>query len=142
MENNNLGHELDFDGVITKDTSFELLPEGEYDFIVTKIERGKTNGTDKMPPCNKVDITLEVDQDGRSVPVKHSLLLHSRFEGQIAEFFVAIGLKKKNESLRMNWNAAIGARGKCKLGIRTYNGNEYNQVKKFIEPTQFVPGRF
>ena len=31
----------------------------------------------------------------------------------------------------MNWNYVPGATGKCKVGIRTYNDNQYNEIKKF-----------
>lgn len=34
----------------------------------------------------------------------------------------------------MNWNAVTGAHGRCKIGTRVYNGNQYNEVKKFLEP--------
>ena len=36
----------------------------------------------------------------------------------------------------MNWNAVPGAHGRCKIGTRVYNGNQYNEVKKFLEPKQ------
>ena len=31
----------------------------------------------------------------------------------------------------MNWNLVPGARGKCKVGVKNYNGNDYNEIKKF-----------
>ena len=59
-------------------------------------------------------------------------------------------MKKKNEPLRMNWNAVPGATGRCKVGTRVYNGNEYNEIKKFYPKDEIVqaqtpnynPGQF
>ena len=137
---------LDWDDEITKDSSNIVLPEGEYDFVVKSLERGRSNGSEKMPSCPMAILTLEIYHEGMSVQIKHNLLLHSKFEGRIGEFFMSIGLKKKNEPLRMNWNAVVGTRGRCRLGTHQYNGNEYNQVKKFLEPENtnvgYRPGTF
>ena len=50
----------------------------------------------------------------------------------LSAFFGAIGLKKKGEPLKMNWNEVAGKEGVCKLGQREYNGNKYNEVKRMI----------
>lgn len=46
----------------------------------------------------------------------------------------------------MNWNAVPGAAGRLKLGIRTYDGKNYNEVKQFYPKedsgAKFTPGRF
>ena len=34
----------------------------------------------------------------------------------------------------MNWQTIIGSRGVCKVGMRTYNGNQYNEVKAMLYP--------
>ena len=52
----------------------------------------------------------------------------------LSAFFAAIGQKKKGEPLKMNWQTIVGARGVCKVGIRTYNGNQYNEVKAMLYP--------
>ena len=36
----------------------------------------------------------------------------------------------------MNWSAVTGARGRAKVGKRTYNGNTYNEIKRFLEPQE------
>lgn len=138
--------EFGWEDTITNDESYELLPEGEYTFKVLSIERGRFNGSDKMPACNVADIALEIisPTTNRPVRINHKLFLHSRYEGQIGEFFVSIGAKKKGEPLRMNWTLVPGSMGQCKVGLRIYNGNQYNQIKKFIEPAQvsYIPGKF
>ena len=52
-------------------------------------------------------------------------------EGLLSTFFRGIGQKKKGEPLRMNWPSVPGSTGRCKIGTRTYTGNEYNDIKKF-----------
>lgn len=56
--------ELGWDDEITKDDDFALLPEGDYNFTVVKFNRGRHNGSAKLPACNKAEIELKVD-DGK-----------------------------------------------------------------------------
>ena len=134
---NNQGFELGWDAEIEKDSpDYILLPDGEYDFVVKSFERGRYNGGDKIGPCPKAILTLGIDTyDGEAV-VRKELLLHSKLEGLLCEFFTCIGQRQHGQRVAMNWNAVTGARGRCKIGTRVYNGNQYNEVKKFLEPNQ------
>lgn len=130
--NANIEREFGWDDTIQKDNDFIVLPEGDYDFEIEKFERARYNGGEKFPPCNLAKLTIRVfGSDGRAASVTHSLFLHSRTEGKLSEFFAAIGQKKKGEPLRMNWNLVPGAKGRCKLGIKKYKDNDYNEIKKF-----------
>lgn len=136
--------ELNWDDEIIKDSDFVLLPEGDYDFRVTAFERGRHQGSEKLPPCNKAVVTLEIDAPEGKAYIKHNLFLHSRCEGLLSNFFTGIGQKKHGEPLKMNWNAVIGSTGRCKVGIRKWtgrDGNEMqsNEVKKFYEPNPNTP---
>ena len=135
--NNNQGFELGWDAEIEKDSpEFIILPEGEYDFVVKSFERGRHNGSDKIGPCPKAILTLGIDTyDGEAI-VRKELLLHSKLEGLLCEFFTCIGQRTHGQRVTMNWNAVPGAHGRCKIGTRIYNGNQYNEVKKFLEPKQ------
>lgn len=135
--NNNQGFELGWDAEIEKDSpEFIILPEGEYDFVVKSFERGRHNGSDKIGPCPKAILTLGIDTyDGEAI-VRKELLLHSKLEGLLCEFFTCIGQRQHGQRVAMNWNAVTGACGRCKIGTRVYNGNQYNEVKKFLEPNQ------
>lgn len=124
--------EFDWDDTIVKDSEFVVLPAGDYSFNVESFERGHFNGSEKMPACNMATLKIKItDQSGKSTVINHNLLLHSRCEWSLSEFFTAIGQKKKGEPLRMNWQLVPGSTGRCKVGTRTYNGNEYNEIKKF-----------
>ena len=52
----------------------------------------------------------------------------------LSAFFLAIGEKKHGEKVRMNWQSVTGAKGKCKVIVDTYNGNQYNKIKSFVTP--------
>ncbi len=149
-----MGRELDWDDTIEKDYSeFVPLPEGDYSFTVEDFERGRHNGSEKLPPCNKAVLKIRIENEEREVVLTHNLFLHTNMEGRLSEFFSAIGQKKKGERLRMNWNQVTGATGRLKLGIRTRvsekdgKTRKYNEIKRFYpkEDTgapKFTPGTF
>ena len=138
---NNFEREFGWDDVIQQDQEFVLLPEGLYEFTVTGFERArhiqKEGG--KIPSCNKTIVSIEVVAPQGEVTMKHNLFLHKSKEGLLSAFFGAIGLKKKGEPFKMEWNTITGARGVCKVGIRTYNGNQYNEVKQMLYPEDVNP---
>lgn len=121
-----MGKELGWDDEIVNDgPEFVLLPEGDYNFTVKKFERARFQGSANMPPCNqaKLEITIHSQEHGDQT-VFHNLFLHTKTEGFLSAFFTGIGQKKKGEPLRMNWNAVVGAKGRCKLEHNTYTNNE------------------
>ena len=52
--------EFGWDDEIENDNEFQILPDGDYNFTVTGFERGRHQGSAKLPPCNKAIITLNV----------------------------------------------------------------------------------
>ena len=150
--NNNMERELGWDDTIEHDSTFTLLPAGDYDFRVITFERGRHNPgpESKLPPCNKAVLTIEVSDGAQRAEIRHNLFLHSRCEGMLCEFFTGIGQRQHGEQLRMNWNAVPGSRGRCKLGVREYKGNQYNEIKRFYEQegkgaqtgAAYQPGKF
>lgn len=129
--------ELGWEDEITKDgNEFEILPEGDYDFVVESFERGRHNGSEKLPPCNKAILKLRIEAaDGRKALVTHNLFLHTRTEGMLSAFFASIGQKKKGEPIKMNWSKVPGSTGRLKLGIHEYQkdgeNRKNNDVKRF-----------
>lgn len=142
METSNMDRELGWDDVIENDGSeFIPLPEGDYAFTVTSFERARHPGGGKIPPCNKAIVHLKIESPQGSVVIKENLLLHSKMEWKLCEFFAAIGHRAKGEKLRMNWNAVTGATGRCKIYIDEFTGRDGNTVKinrvsKFYESEQ------
>ncbi|WP_127491372.1 hypothetical protein [Paenibacillus glycanilyticus] len=146
--NQNTERELGWDDEIQKDGGeFVVLPEGDYNFTVTKFERGRFAGSAKMPACNqaKLEITVHSPEHG-DVVVFHNLFLHTKTEGLLSNFFAGIGQKKKGEPLRMNWQTVIGSKGRLKLEINNFQGNDgkaktNNQIKTFYAKDDMPSGQ-
>lgn len=148
---NKIDREFDWNDSIENDSEFTLLPEGEYDFTVEAFERGRHGGSERLPACNKAILTLRVfDAMGNNAKITHNLFLHSKCEGFLCAFFTSIGQRKHGEKLQMNWNAVIGSRGKCKVIVDKYTGNDgvertSNKIARFLEPAEpksWKPGEF
>lgn len=141
--NTTMDRELDWTDEIENDSSgeFILLPDGDYSFTVKGFTRGRHEGSEKLPPCNKAIIDIEITAPQGTVSVKHNLFLHTKCEGLLCEFFTAIGDRKHGETLRPNWSSAhlVGKTGRLKLGTRTWtnkNGEtmKSNEIKRMYEP--------
>lgn len=144
------GKELNWNDEIEKDGSdYVLLPEGDYDFKVIDFERGRHDGSAKLPPCNKAILKLEIAGNEGKATITHNLFLHTITEGMISAFFTSIGQKKKGEKVQMNWNAVLGASGRAKIGIHSYTNKDgeerkSNEIKRFYEKQAktFEEGKF
>lgn len=82
--------------------------------------------------CNKADITLTINYEGKEVKVTTSLILHKSLEWKISQFFECIGMKQKGVPFRPDWNGIIGKTGTVKISHREYNDAIYNNVKEFV----------
>jgi hypothetical protein len=140
---------LGWDDEISNDGgSFDTVPPGDYPFEIVELKRGqyqpKPGGSGKLPPCPKAEIKVRVyAPSGDKVDIDHNLYLHSRCEGMLCAFFVAIGQRKHGEPLRPNWGQVVGSRGYCKVSIRDWtgkDGNKYqsNDIKSFLDPAKFA----
>lgn len=140
----NQERELGWDDEIEKDGGgFILLPAGDYNFTVAKFDRGRFQGSDKMPACNQAKLVLTIHStEHGDVTIFHNLMLHTKTEGFLSNFFTGIGQKKKGEKLRMNWNMVTGARGRCKVIENKYvsKGEERinNQIDTFYPYEDFL----
>lgn len=134
MDMNN-GYELNWDSEIENDSpDFILLPDGEYTFTVERFERGRYEGGEKLPACNKATLYLKIDTDDGEATIRKDLFLHSKCEGTLCAFFACIGQRKHGQRVSMNWGAVTGSVGRARIGHREYNGKTYNEIKRFLEP--------
>lgn len=128
--------EIGYEGTIEEESGgFTLLPDGDYDFTVSKITRGRYEGSDKMPACNSVTVELTVWGAQDKATISERFFLVKKFEWKLSQFFLSIGVKKHGEPLMMRWNIE-GLRGKCKVYIDHYKKNDgsdghSNKIKKF-----------
>jgi hypothetical protein len=90
-EINNQNMLMDWNDLIEDDgQEFVLLPEGDYNFVVTGFERGRFPGGAKVPACNKATITVQVTSPDGNATVKFDLLLYRSLEWRISAFFRSI----------------------------------------------------
>lgn len=128
--------ELAWDDEISEESSFILLPEGDYTFTVKSFERARFNGSEKMPPCNMAKVTFTIHGVDGDADVTENFLLCNRMEWKLSALFLSLGLKKHGEPLRMNWNAVPKSTGKCHIFVDTYvkkdgSQGQSNKIKKF-----------
>ena len=155
MSNFEESREFGWNDAIEKDSDFHVVAAGDYDFEVTGFERGRhspgPNG--KLPACNKAILTIRVFSPEDETTLPHNLFLHTKTEGMLCAFFTAIGQRKKGERITMDWNRVVGSRGRCKVGVRSWTGDDgtprvTNEIKRFYEPAEdagqraYEPGRF
>jgi len=149
----NEGRELAWDDEIEDDgPSFTIVPEGDYEFEVMKMERARHNGSANLPPCNKAVVHIKITGEGGETTIKHNLFLHTKTEGLLCAFFRGIGQRKHGEKIAMNWNRVVGSTGRAKVGIRKWTNDdgkemEFNEIVEFYDPEDkpqggFTPGRF
>lgn len=135
---NNNGTALGWDDEV-EEKSFILLPEGEYPFRVEGFDREQHNGTEKMPPCNVANLHIVINFNGEDVRIDKKLFLLST-NGQLFAFFRSIGSPVLPDGrIKMDWSKVYGATGRLLINHRRYNGNEYNNIKQFIDPTRNNP---
>ena len=130
------GYELGWDSEITNEgKDFVIAEPGDYEFTVTGFERGRHNGSAKMPACNYAELSIKLRLPEGECIVKDKLFLHSKMEWKLSEFFLCIDQKKKGQSFVPNWNAIMGATGRCKVTKRSYDkeGRTYwtNDIAKY-----------
>lgn len=142
------GRELNWDDAISKDSGdFEPIPEGDYDFVIEKYERARSQGGGKLPPCNMAIVYFRVTDRDREVVIRENYILHTSLEWKLSELFRGIGAKKEGEEVRMNWNLLTGASGRAQVSLdpdRKDPAKKYNHIKKIYpkEIKKFEAGNF
>ena len=112
-EMNTTDRALSWDDEFTNEQQeFVLLPEGEYAFEVTGMERARFEGSAKLPPCSMAKLTLKIFGGAKGdTTVTHRLYLHTKTQGLLGAFFESIGQCKRGETFRPRWNEVVGAKG-------------------------------
>ena len=133
--------ELDWDDEIENTQSFTDIPDGEYNFVVDHFERAKVGGDGKYAGKNMAVIFCDVlGPDNTNVTIRTNLIMHSKFQWKLSQFFISIGLMKdeEGERLRMPWTQIGGCRGRCKV---EHKPNYNDATKTHLEITEFLkPG--
>lgn len=140
------GKELDWDDEVPVN-KYTTLPEGDYDFVVESFERGRYEGSDKVPPCKRALLKLRVDAPEGTMVMTESLFLYDRMAWKLAEFFLSLGAEEVGGNVKMNWQMVPQATGRATIEVRSDEKDptkKYNHVKKYLPKPkkQFKAGEF
>ena len=141
MDNNTNFKVFDWEDEIEKDEQFVTLDDGDYLFKVKSVERGMQDQTEKLPQCNKAITTLGIYAKDDTAfaseltTITENFPMCSQMEWKIGSFFNATGMKKHGEKIKMNWPAAIGKTGLCKIKKvpGTKDDTYFNNVGKYYD---------
>lgn len=132
---------FDWDDEVVNDgeeSSFVTLEPGEYEFEVTKFERGSytPSANAKTPACNQALMTLRITTDDGICNIVEKFPLASTMEWKIRAFFRSIGKCKHGEPYKMDWQGAIGCKGRAKITKTAGKKDDryFNNVDKFVDP--------
>jgi len=134
---------MNWDDVIQNESQFVLLPEGIYDFTVTKFEKEWFDGSTKIEPCPKAALELTITAPQGTTVIKENLLLSAQVEWKLCSFFKSIGQKKTGVAFKMDWTKVLGAKGKADIEVNEYVGNDgqpkkNNRVRAYIDKVDEV----
>lgn len=130
-------------GWVAEESDFTLLPEGQYPFTVTKLERKIYDGnSDKIPNgAPYAEVTCEVVGKEGKTNVIERLYLMKKFTWKLTQFFTSIGQPTViGQAFSPNWSTVLGSQGQAKLEVNSYTGRDgnskqNNRIKEFLKPT-------
>ena len=106
-------------------------------FVVKDFQRGNFPGSNKIPPCLKAMITVEVITEAGKATVKFDLMLAKIMEWKLCAFFRSIGQKKHGEPLKPNWAKVVGSIGKAHFKQREWT-NDKGETKVVNDLDYFI----
>ena len=123
---------------------FELMPDGDYRFTVTGMERAwfePKRADSKISACNQANIELTFNWRSaagfrRTSKLTHKLKLTSSLSFLIFKFFAGIGLHKEGDGMkRFPWGDIMGKKGVARIGsYQGSNGQTYNSIDDIYTP--------
>lgn len=121
---------------VEKEPEFVLLEPGEYNFTVTSFERGRYDGSSKLPACSVAKLALKCSNGIQETTVFVNLFLVSNQKWKLTHFFKSCRLIAadipEGVNYAMPWSRVIGAQGRALIKNREYNDKQYNEVEKFL----------
>ena len=142
---------LGWDDEVEEGSPFVLLPEGEYPFVITNLEKGiyeKPANRESKIPANapKATVTIEIQSPtGETTTLTENFYLYKKMQWKINQFFTSIGAPKNAEGkVKMNGGTVLGARGKAKITVNNYTNRDgkegqNNRIDSFLEPEASTP---
>ena len=123
------------------DNTIEVLPDGDYHFVVDSHEIGYAT-SDKMPPNTQqitcyLDIPYEKDGEIITVTVRNNLNVYKKALFAIRQFVECIGMVPEQGKAKIDLERMDGLTGICSITtMESKNGNEFNRVQTFYPPSK------
>ena len=123
--------------------TFELMPEGDYHFTVTGMQRGwyEPKRPGKISACNQADIELSFSWlnaagQRRNNKLTYSLKLTQSLAFLIWQFFEGVGLHTHGDGMtRFPWDKIVGCKGIAKVPQREGStGRRFNSGDSVYTP--------
>ena len=132
---------MDWNDVIEDDgQEYVLLPEGDYNFIVTNFERGRFPGSAKIPATNKATISIQIFSELGVASMKFDLILSKALNWKLSAFFRSI-FQKKVVKITMDWNNVLGAKGRAHIKQKVYTNQSGEEKISTISITSLTTMR-
>lgn len=135
------------DSFQAEESSFKLLPAGEYNFTVTGFERkiydGNSNKIQNGTPY--AEVTLKVSGAEGESEVSDRIFMLKKWQWKLTQFFAGIGQSPIiGQPFQPNWSNVVGSQGRVKLIVNKYtkrdgSEGESNQVDEYLPGGQTQP---
>ena len=129
---------MDWNDVIKDDgQEYVLLPEEDYNFVVTNFEKGRFPGSAKIPATNKETKSIQIFSELGVASMKFDLILSKALTWKLSAFFRSIGQKKRGEKITMDWNKVLGAKGRAHIKQKVHT-NQAGEEKTINDLDYFI----
>lgn len=127
--------EMDWDAPIDDKPTRELIPAGDYDFVIDHFDRDRSKGGKKIPPSNMAVVYFNITApDGAEIQIRENFILHQSMMWKISQLFISVGLmKEKEEGYIPEWSKLAGLTGRAKVTVDTDRDDpekKYNHIGK------------
>lgn len=133
--------ELNINNLVLEDNSFDILPDGDYHFVVESHDVGYAT-SDKMPPNTQqivchLGIPYMKDGDVKTARLRNNLNIYKKALFAVRQFVECIGMVSEKGQAKIDLEKMDGMTGICRITTReSSNGNEYNSVQMFYAPSK------
>ena len=132
---------MDWNDVIEDDgQEYVLLPEGDYNFVVTNFERGRFPGSAKIPATNKETKSIQIFSELGVASMKFDLIFSKALTWKLSAFFRSI-FQKKVVKITMDWNKVLGAKGRAHIKQKVYTNQSGEEKISMISITSLTTMR-
>ena len=135
--------EMNLNNLMLDDNTFEVLPDGDYHFVVDSHEFGYYSGNSTKIPANTQQVicylTIPYEKDGevQTASVKNTLNIYKKGLWAVRQFVECIGMVPEKGKAPVDLDKIDGMTGICSITTGTSaKGNEFNNVGMFYPPSK------